>query len=323
MEEKHQIEKTEKNIATNEDIREFCQQNNIPYVLLIAAHRQLAKGDPSVQLGDVLYVLYQGQQMGLPVGGPWYSLIPPTQAEREKGRTGCSICFRADAAFYILSHDRRVISYTYFWTDGSGKEHGPDDPPFFPREAGRELPKIDWDLTCTVRVKLRRENSDPIECSVTARFRDWARNADRSYSPWVTNPSHMTFKTAAKLCVRMYLGAALEFDDDIRAAKEIEASTISAPLTQATPVPLGLPSSEASADLSSEEEAELERASAALGRPLEALRAGLKEYRARGGSVADYISSLRRDAAKIEAPSPKAAVEIPEPLMETGEFELL
>src|SRR5438046_9220450 len=68
------------------------------YLLLGATWRRLSAGQPGIQLSDVLYVVHQSRQNGLPPFGNFYALIP-----RDSGKS-CSVCFTLDAALDIITH---------------------------------------------------------------------------------------------------------------------------------------------------------------------------------------------------------------------------
>jgi len=311
----------EKFALTEADIREFCAVEKIPYVLVVAAWRQMGAGNVGIGLGDVLYVMWQGKQMGLPPGGNWFSLIPATDKDKEKGKTGPTVCFKVDAALYILSHHPRVESYIWWWTDGAGNIYDQTHPPFFTKkQPSDQIPQIDFELMCTVSVKMRQDKPEQTEADLTravsCRYRDWAQNYWKEFSQWVTKPSHMLWKQTIKLFVRTFLGAALEFDDD-RPPEEPGTVTIERPEIAGPAVPALPAAREATLALPANFESEIESITSTSGFEVAEIRAAAKEFISNGGRIEDFRKSFN-----LPEPQPETKPETkPEPRPEPQGYE--
>src|SRR5438105_5936523 len=217
-----------------QDERELCEQIGIPYLVARGMWKQVARGHEDIGLGDVFYLLWLGKQAGLPPGPNWFSLIPPTEKDKERGRTGFSVCFRLDAALYILTHHDDVEDYDWMWTDGKGNEYDRDHEPSFPGkvQGDKTVYEIDHDMTCTVRAKMKRFQDWK---TMTLRYREWKKGY---YGLWQTMPARMLWKQSVKEFVRAYLGASLPWEDESPIHEETRVVTPAPPaLTPGTPLP--------------------------------------------------------------------------------------
>lgn len=202
--------------VTDERIERWCKQAfgedkaDEAYILLAATWRRLAAGVPGIQMADLIYTVYQAKQNGLPAFGEFYSLIP-----RPEGK-GFSLCFRLDAAYFIITHHPSVVpgSVTWQWTTSDGKVHDKDHPPQFARASD-----IDYGMTCTVSAKLKDAEAP---CTFTCAFREWVSMGKEGIKyMWGKSPVHMLFKQTVKEWTRVHLGSAMPFEDQVGDAVEV------------------------------------------------------------------------------------------------------
>jgi hypothetical protein len=311
--------------VTETDVRDLCKQWEIAFPILKAAHRNLARGVKDITLYDVLYVMGQAKMMGLPPVGPWFVLIPASDWQKKKGITGPSVCFRMDAALYLMDHHPRVepSSEEHFWTgapyrqaDGVmvGTRYEADNPPFFVKSRETDtLPKIDFELTCTVSVQLlpQRPATGGKRISRTLRYRDWCRNMESPESLWVKMPSHMLWKQTCKELVRMHFGGGIWEDE----AQTIDVTPAPAEPTKLDPgyqaipaIPVRTVDAPVSPNQTIIGEAETQRlrkCCQSLGIPLETMIAGLREFTGRGGTVEQFLTETEKSCASPAQPEPK------------------
>ena len=303
--------------VTPEEVRELCAEWKIPYPILKAAHQNLARGSSDVGIYEVLYVMGQAKMMGLPTLGNWFSVIPASDWQKQKGITAPSVCFKIDAALYILDHHPRVKPGTmeYYWVDGKGTRYESDNPPSFKKARDTDvLPQIDFDLTCTVSVEL--DNGKRV--SRTLRYRDWVQNPDKAGSPWVKMPSHMIWKQTCKELVRMHFGGGI-WEDEVQSIVDVTPPTLS---EREQPKQIRGSRNEIAQEpkqiavvaepeqegkklftLTAEQSKRLIKLAESMRIPDGTLIAGLKEFTGHGGTVDDFIRETEMASAGA-APEP-------------------
>jgi hypothetical protein len=313
MDDKSQlVEKKEKLTITEQDLRDLCQQWEIPILILKAAHRSLARGSSDVEIYDVLYVMGQAKMMGLPPMGNWFCLIPATEKQRQKGITGPSVCFKMDAALYLMDSHPRVESGTeeHYWIGGDGQRYEADNPPFFTKAKPTDvIPVIDWDLTCTVSVMLKpgKEGAPGKRVSRTLRYRDWARYPDSSESLWVKMPSHMLWKQTCKELVRMHFGGGI-WEDEVREAIDVTPAREALPAStnqmaqQAPQSVQEVKEKPVVETLSPNQTYKFLHCVNSLGVPKNTLAAAMAEFTSRGGSVDEFLAETEKSCSAGPAP---------------------
>lgn len=301
--------------VTPEEVRDLCQEWKIPYPILKAAHQNLARGSSDVGIYEVLYVMGQAKMMGLPTLGNWFSVIPASEYQKSKGITAPSVCFKIDAALYILDHHPRVKPGTmeYYWIDGKGTRYESDNPPSFKKARDTDvLPQIDFDMTCTVSVEL--DNGKRV--NRTLRYRDWVQNPDKNGSPWVKMPSHMIWKQTCKELVRMHFGGGI-WEDEAHGQQMVDVTPPTlAERTQpkqivATPKSVKEPFSHQELDRSirfneqykEDQHERLNRLAVKMGIPEMTLFKGLEEYFLNdSGTVEDFLRDAEKSSAGAAPP---------------------
>lgn len=194
---------------SEEDVREFCKSNELNYIMLWSHHRRITAMNPDISLSDTLYTIFQAKQNGLPPFGEWYTPVA------RRGGKGFSLCFRYDAALYVLTHHRDVEgSVTITYVDGKGQSHSQDYSPSF-----RSANDIDWGLRCVVTAKVRGES-----VNFSCPYRQWVQyGQDGNVTAiWLHKAGHMLMKQTVKEFVRLYLGASLIFEDHYGPEQEPE-----------------------------------------------------------------------------------------------------
>jgi hypothetical protein len=249
------------------DLREFCEFVNAPYIWLKSFIRHSIGGTPGLEKSDVVYAIGMAKQNGLPVTGDWYTPIP------RQGGQGFSLCFRLDAAYYILTHDDRLVkgSIDWWYTSGKGERITKDNPPRY-----GNIHEIDFNLCCTVSARLAGVE-EPLQ--FTCRYADWVSGTwkDGKFSPkplWLKMAAHMLFKQTVKEWTRVYLGACLEYEDALPGAFEQQA----------------LPAPEPESPLSDEQEKRVTYIADLTGHPISKVRAAAIDFMASGGDFDSFAA---------------------------------
>ena len=263
----------------DEDLREFCEFAGAKYIWLKSFIRHMVGGTQGLEKSDVVYAIGMAKQNGLPVTGDWYTPIP-----RQNGQ-GFSLCFRLDAAYYMLTHDDRVIPGTINWwfTDGKGQRHGKENPPSF-----ADIHAVDWQLCCTVSAQLR---NTPEPMTFTCRYKEWVAGKwdGGKFVPkplWLKMSAHMLFKQTVKEWTRIYLGGSLEFEDSAQArAQDV------------------LPEATTQKMLPGHQETTLNEIAESTGQDIKKLRAAAADYISSGGSFEGFASSMNKSRPAIQTVS--------------------
>ena len=142
------------------------------------------------------------------------------------------------------------------------------------------------------------------------RYRDVARQTDKSDGPWLKNPSHMLWKQTAKEFVRLHFGGGLIWEDED--AIDVTPAPAQAPKLdpgQAIPtIPVRTVDAPVSPNQTIIGEAETQRlrkCCQSLGIPLETMIAGLREFTGRGGTVEQFLTETEKSCASPAQPEPK------------------
>lgn len=287
---------------TEKDIRDFCELAKLPPVILEGTLRRYQKKDQKIAYSDVVIMLWQTQQNGLPVGGPWFDLIPAQNGQ------GFTLYFKKEAAEYILTHSPRVVQpIVYWWEMSDGTKHDETDPPSFLDSKGK-IGAIDWNMRCVLKVTLKDDEGKPFPVSVGERYRSWARNTDYPTSPWIFSAGRMLLKQCKRICVQEFLGPSLEFEDDISPVpmqrvhpepqKLLEPSpaNVTTVDVESQPIPQEIKTPDVGVDPLTPGQTEAIKSHAIrLGLLPESLLAGARECATSGGDVGEFIASLDKN----------------------------
>jgi hypothetical protein len=306
---------------TAEDIRKFCDRNDFDWVLFGAIYSRHAKGRDDLGISEVVYMMHWTKLNNLPMGGPWYDLIPNKAG-------GYTVYANQNSAWYMVVNDARIdktIPTKWGWVGSDGTEYDQKHPPSFlkrPKDKSLSI-EIDWELEGWLEVKLKeveepvRVGDNYLNCynNKAIRTSDGNLNPD---APWIKNAANMLIKSIAiKFCQR-YLGPCLEFDESHLDLKQLEDAERQPPRSLPSPESRVMPdhaapSSQEVAEptvgspqpaLDQEQRSRLIEKGSKLGMNEAQIQAALESFAAIGGTFADFEANLDKEIAKKEAKGP-------------------